>query len=192
MAGIQVNLPFSYSRSKGTSPPPHQPETRSHTTRERLFVRSPNRKSTSCAFYLFAFHLLHLHTPSQPKGTTTLPSLQSLFVQTTMEPLPHGLWSCSSKPLTGRTGHYRAEGRFSSTGTTGGDTTASTGISPTTGQGLVATTTCLVGTPSIEATTTSAPATGTTRHHLANQPCRRLRIAHPLDTNDISPGHPLF
>ena len=51
-----------------------------------------------------------------PERTT---SLQSLFVQrTTMEPLPHGLWSCSSKPLTGRTG-LQAEGRFSSTGTTG-------------------------------------------------------------------------
>jgi len=35
--------------------------------------------------------LLHLHPSSlQPEGTTT-PSLQSLFVQTTMEPLSHGL-----------------------------------------------------------------------------------------------------
>jgi len=41
----------------------------------------------------------------------------------------------SSKPLTGRTGHELRDA--SATGTTG-DTTASTGISPTTGQGLVA------------------------------------------------------
>ena len=59
----------------------------------------------------------------------------SLLLQTTMDPLPHGLWSCSSKPLTGRTGHQLKDA--STTGTTG-DTTASTGIvSPTTGQGLV-------------------------------------------------------
>jgi len=108
----------------------------------------------------------------------------SLLLQTTMEPLPHGLWSCSSKPLTGRTGHQLKDA--STTGTTG-DTTASTGISPTTGQGLVSTTTCLVGTPSIEATTT--PATGTTRHHLATNLAgdRLLRIAHPLTSTSLTP-----
>ena len=94
-----------------------------HTRRVR-FVRSQLAKPNEKA------HLVPFHTPtsSQPEGPTTS-LLQSLFVQTTMEPLPHGLWSCSSKPLTGRTGHYRAEGRFSSTGTTG-DTACTTGILP--------------------------------------------------------------
>jgi len=48
----QVNLPFSYYhyRSKGTSLP-HQLETRSHTTCERLIVHSQTgRGSTSCVF----------------------------------------------------------------------------------------------------------------------------------------------
>jgi len=73
-------------------------------------TRSTGR-STSCASFP------HLLLQKRLSERTT--SLQSLFVQrTTMEPLPHGLWSCSSKPLTGRTG-LQAEGRFSSTGTTG-------------------------------------------------------------------------
>ena len=36
---------------------------------------------------------------------------EAYSLSTTMEPLPHGLWSCSSKPSTGRTG--QVEGRFS-------------------------------------------------------------------------------
>jgi len=125
----QVNLPFSYYRSKGTSLP-HQLETRSHTTCER-FVHSQTGRSTTCAF--------PSTTPStttttslQPEGPTT--SLQSLFVQTTMEPLPHGLWSCSSKPLTGRTG-LQTEGRFSLSELLEIHPSQDT---PTTGQGLVA------------------------------------------------------
>ena len=68
----------------------------------------------------------------------------SLLLQTTMEPLPHGLLVLSSsKPLTGRTGHQLRDA--SAPGTTGD--TAFTGLSPTiTGQGLVSPTTCLVGT----------------------------------------------
>ena len=42
---------------------------------------------------------IHLHNV-YPKGRRAYSLLQ-----TTMEPLPHGLWSCSSKSLTGRTGH---------------------------------------------------------------------------------------
>ena len=62
-----------------------------HTRRVR-FVRSQLAKPNEKA------HLVPFHTPtsSQPEGPTTS-LLQSLFVQTTMEPLPHGLWSCSSK-----------------------------------------------------------------------------------------------
>ena len=81
------------------------PETR-YYRRERL-VRSPtqtNRRSTTCAF------------PSPTTTTTPIVATErndvaySLLLQTTMEPLPHGLWSCSSKPLTGRTG--QVEGSF--------------------------------------------------------------------------------
>ena len=55
------------------------------------------------------FHLLpHLHRRNRKERRHY--QAYSLL-QTTMEPLPHGLWSCSSKPLTGRTG--QAEGRFS-------------------------------------------------------------------------------
>ena len=100
-----------------------------------------------------------------------------------MEPLPHGLWSCSSKPLTGRTG--QAEGRFSYWKHHEPQPVPQE-YSRTRTRLM---TTCLVGHPSIEATTT--PATGTTRPSRKPTPRRRLlRIAHPLDTNDLSPGHP--
>jgi len=71
--------------------------------RETLRSLVANRKSTPRAF---------------PSPTTTTHrrnrkdrrQAYSLLLQTTMEPLSHGLWSCSSKPLTGRTG--QVEGRF--------------------------------------------------------------------------------
>ena len=75
-------------------------ETRSHYTQDE-FANSLNWRSTTCAF------------PSPTTTTTPIVATErndvaySLLLQTTMEPLPHGLWSCSSKPLTGRTGHYR-------------------------------------------------------------------------------------
>jgi len=118
----QVNLPFSYyHRSKGTSLPTGDEEP--YDMRETLFVRSPSqwKKHKLC---------LSIHRRNRKDRQA-----YSLLLQTTMESLPHGLWSCSSKPLTGRTGHQLKDA--STTGTTG-DTTASTGIvSPTTGQGLV-------------------------------------------------------
>ena len=98
-------LPFSYHyhhRSKGTTSLPRCWRRGATTRKTSLQTRSTGEAQ------LVPFHLLllQLHPSSQPEqGPTT--SLQSLFVQTTMEPLPHGLWSCSSKPLTGRTGHYR-------------------------------------------------------------------------------------
>jgi len=64
------------------------------------------------------FHLLLHHHPHLHRRNRKERQAYSLL-QTTMEPLPHGLWSCPSKPLTGRTG-LQTEGRFSrSTGTTG-------------------------------------------------------------------------
>jgi len=111
----------------------------------------------------------------------------SLFSQTTMEPLPHGLWSCSSKPLTGRTGHrlrdasvYWNHWRYSLYHRN----------TPTTGQGLIAPAmTCLVGLPSIEAT--PAPATGTTRHHLATRhhTSQETDFASTLRIKHRSSGH---
>ena len=84
----------------------------------------------------------------------------SLLLQTTMEPLPHGLWSCSSKPLTGRTG--QVEGRFNYWNYIGDITTAwYTGILHRTRTRRK--TTCLVGHHSIEATTPATPPAGTTR-----------------------------
>jgi len=76
-------------------------ETRSHrTTCERHFAHSQTGKSTSCASFPYTYYNVY------PKGRQAYSLLQ-----TPMEPLPHGLWSCSSKPLTGRTG--QVEGRFS-------------------------------------------------------------------------------
>ena len=114
----QVNLPFSYYyRSKGTSLP-HQLATgdeEPYDMRETLFVRSPDRMEEA---QVVPFHLLLHHHPHLHRRNRKERQAYSLL-QTTMEPLPHGLWSCPSKPLTGRTG-LQTEGRFSrSTGTTG-------------------------------------------------------------------------
>jgi len=98
----QVNLPFSYHyhhRSKGTSLPRWRRGTTVHQG-ERLFVRSQTGRSTSCAS--FPYHYNYTYYNVYPKGRQAY----SLLLQTTMEPLPHGLLVLSSsKPLTGRTGH---------------------------------------------------------------------------------------
>jgi len=101
----QVNLPFSYHyhhyRSKGTSLP-HQPETRIRHTGDEFARQTEWKKHKLC--------LSISYTYTSPRRNRKERQAYSLL-QTTMEPLPHGLWSCSSKPLTGRTG--QAEGRFS-------------------------------------------------------------------------------
>jgi len=104
----QVNLLLLLLQEQGDIILASTLETR-YTTARNTLRSLANWKSTSCAF---AFHTTTTTTTSsQPEGPTT--SLQSLFVQTTMEPLPHGLWSRSSESLTGRTGLHQTEGRFS-------------------------------------------------------------------------------
>ena len=89
-------------------------ETRSHRTPRETHrsLANPNQtkwKSTTCACFPY--------TNVYPKGRQA-----HSLLQTTMEPLPHGLWSRSSESLTGRTG--QAEGRFSYWNYTGDITTA--------------------------------------------------------------------
>ena len=106
-AGNQVNLPFSYyhyHRSKGTTSLPRR---RGGTTDARDTFRSlakPNGK----AQVVPPFHLLHLHHVATERNDK--PTVCSYRRQ--WKPLSHGHWSCSSKPLTGRTG-LQTEGRFS-------------------------------------------------------------------------------
>jgi len=69
-AGAQVNLPFSYYRSKGTSPPRHR---RRGTTCERL-VCSQTGKAQVVPF-AFPF-TTYYYTDVNPRGTTSLQSLQ--------------------------------------------------------------------------------------------------------------------
>jgi len=77
----------------------HLPETRSQCTCEG-FVRSPNRMEEA---HVVPFHLLLPHV--YPKGRQAYYSLPR---RQWNKPLPHGLLVLSSsKPLTGRTGHYR-------------------------------------------------------------------------------------
>ena len=67
---------------------------------ERPIVRSQETgRSTSCAFPPTT-----TSTPSQPEGTTTLPSLQSI-TDNNGTPATWTLVLSSSKSLTGRTGH---------------------------------------------------------------------------------------
>ena len=127
----QVNLPFSYHyhRSKGTSLPTGDEEP--YDMRETLFIRSPNQMEKHKLCLCFPYHYNYTYYNVYPKGRQAY----RLLLQTTMEPLPHGLLVLSSsKPLTGRTGHYRLRDasvywnhwRYSLHGNT-----------PTTGQGLV-------------------------------------------------------
>ena len=97
-----------------------------------------------------------------------------------MEPLPHGLWSCSSKPLTGRTG--QAEGRFSYWKHHEPQPVPQ---EYSTGQGLVSTTTCLVGYTPLRLHTLQDTPTRHLARHLAGDD--RLRIA--TASLRIAPGH---
>ena len=111
----KLTCSFSYYRSKGTSS--SLPRWRRGTPlRETLFVRSQTGKAQVVPLLSILLQL-QLHRRNRKDRRQAY----SLLLQTTMEPLPpHGLLVLSSsKPLTDRTGHYRAEGRFSSTGTTG-------------------------------------------------------------------------
>jgi len=100
-AGNQVNLPFSYYRNKGTIVLASTLETRYRTLRENLRSLANWKKHKLCL--LLSIHLLQLHVATKRNDVA-----YSLLLQTTMEPLPHGLLVLSSsKPLTGRTGYYR-------------------------------------------------------------------------------------
>jgi len=108
------------------------------------------------------------------------------LLQTTMEPLPHGLWSCSSKPLTGRTGYYRLRDASVYWNYIGDITTAwYTGILLHRTRTRCTTTTCLVGytplkaTPAPAATNTSQETTDFASH---------LVFASQLDIQDYT-GH---
>ena len=137
----QVNLPFSYyHRSKGTSLPTGDEEP--YDMRETLFVRSPDRMEEA---QVVPFHLLLHHHPHLHRRNRKERQAYSLL-QTTMEPLPHGHWSCSSKPLTGRTGC--AEGRFSYWNYWRYNLNRT--LPPRTRTHRTTTMTCLVGHPSIE------------------------------------------
>jgi len=151
----------------------------------RSFARQTEwKKHKLCLLLSILLHLLpHLQVAAERNDKAYS------LLQTTMEPLPHGLWSCSSKPLTGRTGHELRDA--SATGNTvetpphTGDINTAwyTGILPRTRTRR--TTTCLVGTPSIEAT----PAGTTTNHGSQPTPRRRLRIApsHRTGHQDYQP-----
>jgi len=104
----QVNLLLLLLQEQGDIILASTLETR-YTTARNTLRSLANWRSTSCAFP--STNHIYMSTRKERQAYSLL--------QTTMEPLSHGLWSCSSKPLTDRTGHYRAEGRFSSTGTTG-------------------------------------------------------------------------
>ena len=169
-AGNQVNLPFSYYRSKGSIVLASTLETRYRTLRENLRSLANWKKHKLCCL-LLSIHLLQLHVATERNDVA-----YSLLLQTTMEPLPHGLLVLSSsKPLTGRTGHQLRDA--SATGTTGDKPWTYRNLSHYRTRTRCTTTTCLVGYTPL--TATPAPiATGTTRHHLANRHLAgdRLRI----------------
>ena len=90
-----------------------------------LFARQTKwKKHKLCLLLSILLHLLpHLHVAAERNDEAYS------LLQTTMEPLPHGLLVLSSsKPLTGRTGHELRDA--SATGTTGDTTACTTGILP--------------------------------------------------------------
>ena len=110
-----------------------------------------------------------------------------------MEPLPHGLWSCSSKPLTGRTGLQTERGTLQSTGTTGVHP-GCRNTPTTTGQGLIAQRRddMPCRTTPLRLLRLLQPER---RDHLANRHLagdRRLRIAHPLTPTSVQAKPPLL
>jgi len=147
-AGNQVNLPFSYHyyRSKGTSPP-HQPETRSHMTCESPFVRSQTGKAQVVPF---PFPYYYNYTHRRNRKERRIQSLQPIFIDDNGTPATWTLVLSSSKPLTGRTGHQLRDA--SATGTTGDTPWTYRNLSHYRTRTRLMTT-CLVGHPSIEATT---------------------------------------
>ena len=104
----------SYYRREGTTSLPRwRRGTIPHARDTLRSLAKQNGKSTSCASFPYCFPTTT--TTRLPKGRRAYPKgrrAYSPLIRTTMEPLPHGLWSCSSKPLTGRTG-LQTEGRFS-------------------------------------------------------------------------------
>jgi len=111
---------------------------------ERLFVRSPTQ--TNQKAHLVPFHPTTTTPTSNRRSLLRNDEAYSLSLyRRQWKPLPHGPWSCSSKPWTGRTG--QAEGRFSYWNHWRYSLYHRN--TPTTGQGLVSPTTCLVGHPPI-------------------------------------------
>ena len=171
----KLTYTFSYyHRSKGTS----LPRWRRGTVHRREILRSLAKLEEAQVVPPF-------HTPtttsSQPEGTTTLPSLQPILIDDNGTP---ATWTLVLfQQAIDRKDRTPAEGRFSYWNYRRYTLHRNP---PTTGQGLVAPTTCLVGHHSIEATTT--PATGTMRPSRKPTP-RRRQTSHraPLDTNTLTP-----
>jgi len=101
-----------------------------YTARDPSFTRQTGR-STSCAS--FPYHYNYTYYNVYPKGRQAH-SLSS-YRGRQWNPCHMDFWSCSSKPLTGRTG-LQTEGRFSLLEPLEIHP-GHTGISPTTGQGLI-------------------------------------------------------
>ena len=127
----KLTCPSPTTTTGARGPRFHAGDEEPYTARDPSFARKLEKHKLCLCF---PYYYTHIYTMSHPKGTT---SLQSLFVKTTMEPLPHGLLVLSSsKPLTGRTGHKLKDA--STTGTTL-EISLQPGIQEySTGQGLVA------------------------------------------------------
>ena len=93
-----------YHRSKGTTSLPRRRRGTQH--RERPIVRSQTGRSTSCAFPPTT-----TSTPSQPEGTTTLPSLQSILIDDNGTPATWTLGLVFQQAID-RQDRTQVEGRF--------------------------------------------------------------------------------
>jgi len=124
----KLTCSFSYHRSKGTTSLPR-------CWRRGATVRHARHTFRSLAKPMEEAQVVPFHTPTHRRNRKERRSLQSIPIDDNGTPLSHGLLVLSSsKPLTGRTGHYRLRDasvywnhwRYSLHGNT-----------PTTGQGLV-------------------------------------------------------
>jgi len=163
----QVNLPFSYyhHRSKGTTSLP--PETRYSTTTERstLCARKPEEAQ------VVPFHTTTTTPTCLPERTTT--SLQSIPIDDNGTP---ATWTLVlSQQATDRQDRIQTEGRFSLLELLEIQPVPQEYSHYRTRTHRTTSMTCLVGTPSIEATPCC-----TAGHHLTSTPRRTTNFASQL------------
>ena len=177
----KLTCSFSYYRSKGTTSLPRR--WRRDTVHRREFLRSLanwKKKHNLCLFLYTSYY--HIYTTSQPKGTT---SPQPILIDDNGTP---ATWTLVLfQQVIDRQDRTRAEGRFSFYWNHW-RYSLNRNTPTTTGQGLVATTTCLVGYTPLRLQTLQDTQERDTSHDTSQETdfASHLVFASHLDIQDYS------